>query len=615
MAKKAQILVEAVDATKTAFDSVERNLKGVNNAVAAVTRNFGAMAGAVGAIEFGRQMIANAQQAEQASNRLTAVLRATGHAAGLTKGELDELADSLAQVTQFDDESFREAEATLLKFGNVTGDVFRQGLKLAADYAAFMGTSVPDAAQTIGKALSSPSEGIGALERQIGKLRPEQEAMIKNFMESGRIMEAQGVVLDVLQGKLGGTAEQMNTGLTRATTGVKKAWDEFTESLGRSPVVSSAAAAGFYLVEKSLGGLKDVVDTFNFEKFKKVFTLDFKADAPAAADPAVVAAARANQLAEEARAFDANFAKQNARVEQLSGDLENKKREAAKRAAEKEQKDREDLLKKGVAWEEAAAIARADAAQELAAQIGQIELRQLHERNAEAERMQQRARDSDEAALRARTEAVSAEQVEQGQIANRARLKRIKGEQDATEEMIRAFEGWGRETSKGFADMVMDADYSFDRIRDSARNLVRDIIAMQINRRITQPIIGAAGGFLDKLIDGGIRAATGGGAGDSAAAEPFNWSAEEGFASGGSFKVGGSGGTDSQLVAFRASPDETVTVETPAQQRGSGGGMTVNQSINVGGNVSHADIPAILKAAKDGALAAFAEAQARGEFA
>lgn len=40
-----------------------------------------------------------------------------------------------------------------------------------------------------------------------------------------------------------------------------------------------------------------------------------------------------------------------------------------------------------------------------------------------------------------------------------------------------------------------------------------------------------------------------------------------GKAHGGSWLVGGDGGTDSQLVAFRASPNERVTVETPEQQR------------------------------------------------
>lgn len=44
----------------------------------------------------------------------------------------------------------------------------------------------------------------------------------------------------------------------------------------------------------------------------------------------------------------------------------------------------------------------------------------------------------------------------------------------------------------------------------------------------------------------------------------------KGFATGGSFMVGGSGSTDSQLVQFMASPDERVTIETPEQQRKSG---------------------------------------------
>lgn len=50
-----------------------------------------------------------------------------------------------------------------------------------------------------------------------------------------------------------------------------------------------------------------------------------------------------------------------------------------------------------------------------------------------------------------------------------------------------------------------------------------------------------------------------------------------GFADGGSFKVGGVGGTDSQLVAFKASPDETVSITKPGQSMGgeSAGGQIV----------------------------------------
>lgn len=41
----------------------------------------------------------------------------------------------------------------------------------------------------------------------------------------------------------------------------------------------------------------------------------------------------------------------------------------------------------------------------------------------------------------------------------------------------------------------------------------------------------------------------------------------DGYAFGGQFEVGGTGGTDSQVVAFRATPGETVSVSTPQQDR------------------------------------------------
>ena len=53
----------------------------------------------------------------------------------------------------------------------------------------------------------------------------------------------------------------------------------------------------------------------------------------------------------------------------------------------------------------------------------------------------------------------------------------------------------------------------------------------------------------------------------------------EGFQHGGSFLVGGGGGTDSQRVSFMATPGERVTVETPNQSKASGsdGGNVVRE--------------------------------------
>lgn len=71
-----------------------------------------------------------------------------------------------------------------------------------------------------------------------------------------------------------------------------------------------------------------------------------------------------------------------------------------------------------------------------------------------------------------------------------------------------------------------------------------------------------------------------------------------GFATGGSFMVGGQGGTDSQLVAFNASPNERVDVLTPAQQAAKDQGQQaaaagpINMTIiNV---VDPSEVPAIM---------------------
>ena len=81
----------------------------------------------------------------------------------------------------------------------------------------------------------------------------------------------------------------------------------------------------------------------------------------------------------------------------------------------------------------------------------------------------------------------------------------------------------------------------------------------------------AAGDFSNIFsnIAGGVVSAIGGGIGSFLGNSFANLL---GFQHGGSFKVGGSGGKDSQLVAFKASPRERVSVETPGQQNRRGGG-------------------------------------------
>lgn len=84
--------------------------------------------------------------------------------------------------------------------------------------------------------------------------------------------------------------------------------------------------------------------------------------------------------------------------------------------------------------------------------------------------------------------------------------------------------------------------------------------------------------LLSAIFAGGMGGGGGGGGGGGIFSKIF------GFAGGGEFAVGGSGGTDSQLVAFRASPDETVKISTPAQNKAganAGGGIIIQMPVTI----------------------------------
>lgn len=249
--------VTATDETQRALASVRRGFEQVEGAIAGVQRATAGLVGIAAAALSVNHFLQAAAGAEVASNRLSAVLRATGGAAGYTKQQLDAMADSMADSTMFDDEAIRDAQSTLLKFGDIQGDVFERGMKLAADYASFTGSEIQDAAQVIGKALQSPEEGVGALERQIGKLTYTQKESIKGFMEQGRVMDAQNVILDILQKKIGGTSDLINTGLNKSLNDIKKNWGEFSESVGKSAPADSFLT----FVNQSLKDMKAIIES------------------------------------------------------------------------------------------------------------------------------------------------------------------------------------------------------------------------------------------------------------------------------------------------------------------------------------------------------------------
>lgn len=244
--------ITAQNGASVVFQTLMKDLQGVRKGTDSLVEGFRTLFAITAGAAFTRELVQAGLEGEKSANRLTAVLKATGNQVGLTRRELDEMADSLSEATQFDDDGIRNAQAELIKFGNIHGEVFAGALKASADLAAFMGTDVAEGAQLIGKALQSPTEGITALERQFGKLTDAQERNIKKLVEQNRGYEAQQAVLQIVRERVGGTAELMNDGLKEATSGVSKAWDDMLKGWSRTQTVGGTVVAVLHEVRDAL---------------------------------------------------------------------------------------------------------------------------------------------------------------------------------------------------------------------------------------------------------------------------------------------------------------------------------------------------------------------------
>lgn len=245
---EAKVIIKAEDRTQAAFRSVQNNLR-------SLAKYLPATLSAAGFIGFSKAALAAAINSEQAGTRLDAVLKATGLAAGLTRKELDEMAESMAASTQFDDEAIRNAASELLKFRNIQGDTFRETLKLSADVAAFFSEDIPSAAAKLGKSLEDVDSAFGLLKRAGVVLTEQQQDLIRSMELSGDKAGAQQVVLEKLKGTFGGTAETMNTGLNKATRDLAKSWNELLESIGKTPEVQTSAKGALGWLSSNLDGL------------------------------------------------------------------------------------------------------------------------------------------------------------------------------------------------------------------------------------------------------------------------------------------------------------------------------------------------------------------------
>ena len=248
---KYRVTVDGAEASQAKLNGLGASFKSIASTVAA---SVAAMVSFRNAIEFAGKAMTNYENAIQATRQLDATLVSTGRAAEFTSEELSDMASELQALSNFGDEDILQGVTLqLLRFDAISKDIFPRAQQLVIDLAESMG-GVENAARTLGISLADPALGLTRLRRIGVAFNSTQEAQIKNFIETGRVAEAQAVLMSALEERFGGLA----LASVSATTQMKNAWGDYLESVGSSLSFFDGVKRGITAMLVSVAGAHDV---------------------------------------------------------------------------------------------------------------------------------------------------------------------------------------------------------------------------------------------------------------------------------------------------------------------------------------------------------------------
>ncbi|MHA1835996.1 MAG: hypothetical protein ACTSYQ_03610, partial [Candidatus Odinarchaeia archaeon] len=197
-----------------------------------------------------RKAISIGIDAEVQLHQLEGQVKATGFAAGLTAKQINIFAVGLGDATLTSAKAVREASGILLTFRSISGETFKETLRLAQDLSQAGFGSLKTNVLSLAKALEDPARGMTALRRQGVIFSETQTEIIKKLVKTNQLFKAQELILEAVAKQTGGAglaASQKTLAGSLDTMGERMS--KFTEQ-----VVENSGALGF---------LKDVSDSIN----------------------------------------------------------------------------------------------------------------------------------------------------------------------------------------------------------------------------------------------------------------------------------------------------------------------------------------------------------------
>lgn len=248
-----KISVDARDATSatTALDKMvpaagkaEKSVDKLSTASKEFGKVIGGLAAALAGGVFFQAVIRNTIESEDALAQLNATIKSTAGAAGLSSDQMVAMAKGLQAVTTFGDDAIISMQSQLLTFTKIGGDVVPRATEAILDLATKMGGDLKGAAVQVGKALNDPIKGVAMLGKSGVQFSEDQQQMIAALVETGRLAEAQTVILAELETQFGGSAKAARDTFGGAITALQNAFGDLLEGSGGNLTDAKVAVEG-----------------------------------------------------------------------------------------------------------------------------------------------------------------------------------------------------------------------------------------------------------------------------------------------------------------------------------------------------------------------------------
>jgi hypothetical protein len=249
------ILVRAKDMASRTIGNIEKRVgslgrigsKAVSNLTANFVRFGVVAAGALtGAVALGVRSLGDLARTQAQTN---AVIASTKGAAGQSSEAIRKHAEELEALSTVDDQVIQDGQNMLLTFTNIKGKVFPQATKATLNLAVAMAAGNAEqvdmkaSAIQLGKALNDPIKGVTALRKVGVSFTEQQQKQIKTLVKSGKLYEAQQIILKELEIEFGNAAKAAGTGPEAVWRRLQDAGEDLSMALAKRvlPVLERGA--------------------------------------------------------------------------------------------------------------------------------------------------------------------------------------------------------------------------------------------------------------------------------------------------------------------------------------------------------------------------------------